>query len=145
MQTKLGQAAGGTSFHVHKLMPIFNYAVTAYSTFFGNWDPPFIGPVDAEVASMVAALFKSPCTVRMAICMVHLAASEGQEGCLRVLHELGVSLTVADSDGDTPAHSAVNHGHEECLRVLLWYIKPPAGSDPYHRFHFSVPDAALIR
>ena len=79
---------GGTSFHVHKFMPIFNYAVTAYSTFFGNWDPPFIGPVDAEVASMVAALFKSPCTVRMAICMVHLAACEGQDGCLRELHKL---------------------------------------------------------
>ena len=25
----------------------------------------------------------------------------------------------------------------------LWYKKPPAGNDPYHRFHFSVPDAAL--
>jgi hypothetical protein len=121
VQTKLGQAVGGTSFHVHKFMPIFNYAITAYSTFFGNWDPPFIEPVesvDAETAFVVAALFKSPCTVRMAICMVHLAAWEGQDGCLRELHKLGVSLAVADSDGDTPAHSAVNHGQEECLRVL---------------------------
>jgi hypothetical protein len=25
---------------------------------------------------------------------------------------------------------------------LLWYIKPPARNDPYHRFHFSVPDGA---
>ena len=81
MQTKLGQAVGGTSFHVHKFMPIFNYAI-------GNWDPPLIGPVDAEAAFVVAALFKSPCTVRMAICMVHLAACEGQDGCLRELHKL---------------------------------------------------------
>ena len=91
VQTKLGQAVGGTSFHVHKFMPIFNYAITAYSTFFGNWDPPFIEPVesvDAETAFVVAALFKSPCTVRMAICMVHLAACEGQDGCLRELHKL---------------------------------------------------------
>ena len=35
-----------------------------------------------------------------------------------MLHELGVSLTVADSDGDTPAHSAVSQGQEKCLRVL---------------------------
>jgi ankyrin repeat protein len=99
-------------------MPIFNYAITAYSTFFDNWDPPFIGPVDSETAFVVAALFKSPCTVRMAICMVHLAAWEGQDGCLRELHKLGVSLAVADSDGDTPVHSAVYQGHEECLQVL---------------------------
>jgi ankyrin repeat protein len=110
---------GGTSSHVHKFMPIFNPAVTAYNTFFSNnWDPPLIGTVDAEAARVVAALFNSPCTARMAICMVHLAASEGQDGCLRELHKLGVSLAVADSDGDTPAHSAVNHGQEECLRVL---------------------------
>jgi ankyrin repeat protein len=75
-------------------------------------------PVDAEAAFVVAALFNSPCTARRAICMVHLAAGEGQDGCLRELHKLGVSLAVADSDGDTPAHSAVNHGQEECLRVL---------------------------
>jgi hypothetical protein len=28
--------------------------------------------------------------------------------------------------------------------VLLWYKKPPAGIDPYHRFHFSVPDGACL-
>jgi E3 ubiquitin-protein ligase HACE1 len=39
-------------------------------------------------------------------------------GCLRVLHELGVSLATATPGGLTPAHNAASRGHEGCLRVL---------------------------
>ena len=47
-----------------------------------------------------------------------MAAEKGQEGCLRVLHELGVSLAAAAKEGFTPAHSAAQEGQEGCLRVL---------------------------
>jgi ankyrin repeat protein len=42
----------------------------------------------------------------------------GREGCLRVLHELGVSLAVVATDGGTPAHFAAMKGQEGCLWVL---------------------------
>jgi E3 ubiquitin-protein ligase HACE1 len=49
-----------------------------------------------------------------------LAAQNGHEGCLRVLHELGAgaSLSAQDAEKYTPAHWAAQNGHEGCLRVL---------------------------
>ena len=50
----------------------------------------------------------------------HLAAGNGHESCLRVLHELGAaaSLSEVNANGSTPAHLAATSGHESCLRVL---------------------------
>jgi E3 ubiquitin-protein ligase HACE1 len=50
----------------------------------------------------------------------HMAAQNGREGCLRVLHELGAgaSLSAEDDRKGTPAHLAARKGHEGFLRVL---------------------------
>ena len=52
----------------------------------------------------------------------HIAARQGHEGCLRVLHELGgdaaASLVAAAANGSTPAHVAARQGHAGCLRLL---------------------------
>ena len=51
-----------------------------------------------------------------------IAAINGHEGCLRMLHELGgaaaTSLSSEAQYGMTPAHCAADNGHEGCLRVL---------------------------
>jgi hypothetical protein len=78
----INAAVGRTSPHVYSFMP-----TPAYNTSLGTWSPPLlIGHVDAEAARVVASMFNSPCTARMTICIVHLAAGEGQDGCLRELH-----------------------------------------------------------
>jgi ankyrin repeat protein len=49
-----------------------------------------------------------------------LAAQNGHEGCLRVLHELGAGATLSaeDVNKETPAHDAAQNGREGCLRLL---------------------------
>merc|ERR1712224_828803 len=48
----------------------------------------------------------------------HFAAQCGNDGYLRALHNLGVSLSDRDDRGSTPAHVAAEKGHAGCLRVL---------------------------
>merc|ERR1712232_1434058 len=50
--------------------------------------------------------------------LAHNAASNGHDGCLRVLHELGANINAASANGKTPAFDAAWHGHDGCLRVL---------------------------
>jgi E3 ubiquitin-protein ligase HACE1 len=49
-----------------------------------------------------------------------LAAQNGHDGCLRVLHELsaGATLSAENAVHDSPAHWAATNSHEGCLRVL---------------------------
>ena len=55
-------------------------------------------------------------------CMATTAAEMGDEGCLRVLHELGgeaaASVAAADEEGLMPAHYAASNGRKGFLRVL---------------------------
>jgi len=50
----------------------------------------------------------------------HLAASNGRDGCLRVLHGLGAGASLSSEGANkcTPAHVSAENGHEVCLRVL---------------------------
>ena len=52
--------------------------------------------------------------------LAHIAANNGQDGTLRVLHEQGAAATLeaVDAEGSTPAHDAAFNGHAGCLRVL---------------------------
>ena len=49
---------------------------------------------------------------------MYYAAMNGHTGCLRVLHEQGVSLTSDAAARFTPACIAAARGHADCLRVL---------------------------
>ena len=47
-----------------------------------------------------------------------MAAYNGHEGSIRLLHEWDCDMGQADNDGRTSAHMAALNGHEGCLRLL---------------------------
>lgn len=48
----------------------------------------------------------------------HLAAAEGEAGCLRILAELGIALGAEDQAGETPLDKAKAENQAECVGFL---------------------------
>ncbi|CAK8677995.1 unnamed protein product [Clavelina lepadiformis] len=50
---------------------------------------------------------------------VHEAARQGHLPCIQTLVGRGASVTVINSDGDTPGQAAKKHGHDTCVGYLV--------------------------
>lgn len=56
---------------------------------------------------------------------LHYAATEGQNGCIRILLDAGADVHALDNAGQTALHLVATHGHGTCVKILL-----DAGADP---------------
>jgi len=64
-------------------------------------------------------LGKFPVDPTHQVTLAHLAAEQGLDGCLSVLHALGMDLDSRNSTGVTPLLLAAGNGHVEVVRLLL--------------------------
>ncbi|XP_076454433.1 nuclear factor NF-kappa-B p105 subunit-like [Babylonia areolata] len=63
---------------------------------------------------------------------LHLAAIMQQPQHVELLLQAGADPTLADRDGNTPAHLAVLHGSVQCLQSLVKYLRPSVTlADPF--------------
>ncbi|KAK3740942.1 hypothetical protein QZH41_017789 [Actinostola sp. cb2023] len=52
---------------------------------------------------------------------LHVAASKGRAGCVRLLIDAGASVNASEKDGLTALHLAVYHGYANCVKILIEY------------------------
>ena len=70
--------------------------------------------------------------------VVHIAAHNGFDDVLRLLHDSQADMDKPDGDGNTPLHLAAINGHLDALSVLIevskkpWIISNEEGNTPLH-------------